>query len=345
LAWRDWLPNKIQRPWQSVILAVALAGVATATRLAIHGPLGAGLPFITYFPALIVAAALGGWLGGLSCLAVATIAAIALFLRPDMSAAWALGSFWVSGALVIAVAAALADGVRELRLSRAELTDAHAQLQTLVGELAHRNRNALQVMMFIVSQSARNAPSAAAAEEVINARLGALLQAQEVIVRSDSGSASLGPLLEEALEPFGAESFALASSPEVEVKADVAVALGLLFHELATNAVKYGALSRPNGRVDLGWSLDNGMARVTWREVGGPGVAEPSKRGFGARLFDAALVPQGGKVERRFEPDGLVCELHVPVLSTGTPLETAPGVVFAAEAMHPAPIPKPSSAG
>jgi two-component sensor histidine kinase len=325
-----------------VILGVALAGAATAARLAIHGPLGRALPFITYFPALIVAAALGGLLGGLSCLAVATIAAIALLLTPEMSGPWALGSFWVAGALVIAVAAALADGVRELRLSRAELTDTQSQLRTLVAELSHRNRNALQVMMFIVRQSARDAPSAAAAEEVINARLGALLRAQEAIVRSDSGSASLGPLLKEALEPFGPESFAIASSPEVSVKSDVAVALGLLFHELATNALKYGALSRPNGRVDIGWDLAAGMARLTWREVGGPAAAEPSKRGFGARLFDAALVPQGGKVERRFEPDGLVCELYFPVLPEGSRPETPPGVVFASEVLEPGPVPKPA---
>lgn len=341
MAWRDWLSNKTQRPWQAVILGVALGGVATAARLAIHGPLGSGLPFITYFPALIVAAALGGFTGGLSCLAVATIAAIALFLGPEVPAAWALGSFWVAGALVIVVAAAMADSVRELRLSRAELTDAQAQFQTLVSELAHRNRNALQVVMFIVRQSARGAPSAAAAEEVINARLGALLRAQEAVVRSDSGSASLGPLLEEALAPFGPESFAIAPSPGVEVRADVAVALGLLFHELATNALKHGALSRLDGCVHIEWILDAGMARLTWREVGGPGVAEPSKRGFGARLSDAGLVPQGGKVERRFEPDGLVCELHFPFLPEGSRPEIPPGIVFASEAMEPTPIPEP----
>lgn len=343
MAWRDWLPNKIQRPWQSAILGVALAGAATAARLAIHGPLGQALPFITFFPALIIAAVLGGLIGGLSCLAVATIAAIALLLTPEMSGAWALGSFWVAGALVIAVAAALADGVRELRLSRAELTEAQNQLRTLVGELSHRNRNALQVMMFIVRQSARDAPSAAAAEEVINARLGALLRAQETIVRSDSGSASLGPLLKEALEPFGAESFAIAPSPEVGVRSDVAVALGLLFHELATNALKHGALSSPNGRVYIEWTLVADMAGLIWREVGGPGMAEASKRGFGARLFDAALVPQGGKVERRFEPDGLVCELHIPVLSDGSS-ESPPGIIFPSEAMEPARNPKPVGA-
>jgi two-component sensor histidine kinase len=161
-------------------------------------------------------------------------------------------------------------------------------------------------------------------------------------VRSDSGSANLSPLLKEALEPFGHEFFAFTPSPEVGVKADVAVGLGLLFHELATNALKYGALSRPNGCVHIGWILAAGMARLTWREVGGPCVAEPSKRGFGARLFDVALVPQGGRVERRFEPDGLVCELHIPVLSGVSRPETPPGVVFASDALEPSWNPKPA---
>jgi two-component sensor histidine kinase len=315
LTWREWLPNRTGRPWQSVVLGVALAGVATVARLAIHGPLGRELPFITYFPALIIAAAFGGWAGGLSCLAIATAAAIALFLRPGMAAAWALGSFWVASALVVAVAATLADTVRALRLSRTELTDAQTRLQTLVGELAHRNRNALQVVMSIVTQSARAAPSAAAAEEVINARLGALLRAQELIVRSEGGSAGLSRLLTEVLEPFGSERFAVTPSPEVEVSPEVAVALGLLFHELATNAMKHGALSAPNGRVDIGWTWAGGMALLTWREVGGPAVAAASKRGFGARLFETTLVPQGGKVERHFAPDGLIGELHIPARS------------------------------
>ena len=223
-----------------------------------------------------------------------------------------MGAFWIAGGLVVAVAAALSDNARQLRQRQTNLADTQARLQTVVGELAHRNRNSLYVIMAIVSQSARGAGSAAEAEQVINARLSALLRAQDVIVQSNSGAAHLRPLIEKALEPFGLERIEIAASPDAEIESDLAVGLGLVFHELATNAVKYGGLSTPDGRVQIAWTKADDLALLTWREVGGPAVLSPSKQGFGSRLFDVALVPQGGKVERRFEPDGLVCELRIP---------------------------------
>jgi two-component sensor histidine kinase len=313
-------------------LGAALAGVATAARWALQGPLGRELPFITYFPALIVAAALGGFTGGMVCLAAATLAAALWLMSPDVSAVWPLGSFWIAGGLVVAVAAALADSVRELRLSRRKLTDAQEQQQTLVSELAHRNRNALFVIMSIVSQSARAASSAADAERIINGRLQALLRAQEVIHQADGASANLRPLLQRALEPFDLERVVIASAPEVQVESDVAVGLGLLFHELATNAMKYGALSQPQGRILIEWTVaEAGFARFLWREVGGPPVTEPAKQGFGARLLDAALIPQGGKAERRFEAEGVVCELHIPEPGRTAEPAAPPGSAFAGQ--------------
>lgn len=332
MGWRAWLPNRAVRPWWGGLLGAALAGAATAVRLVIEGPLGRELPFITYFPALIIASAVGGFAGGLTCLVVASLAVTLLLAPVDVPPAWALGSFWIAGGLVIAVASALADSVRELRVNRGELTKTQQQLQTLVGELAHRNRNALFVIMSIVSQSAQAAQSAAEAERIINSRLEALLRAQEV-VRVDEASAGLRPLLEKALEPFDLRRIAIAPAPEVQVESDVAVGLGLLFHELATNALKYGALSLPSGRILIDWTAAGGFARFVWREVGGPRVSEPTKKGFGARLMDVALIPQGGKAERRFEADGLICELRIPSLPSAAdhPSRTLPGAVFAGQ--------------
>ena len=332
MGWRAWLPNRAVRPWWGGLLGAALAGVATAVRVAVDGPLGHELPFITYFPALIIASAVGGFAGGLTCLVVASLVVTFLLAPVGAPPAWALGSFWIAGGLVIAVASALADSVRELRVNRGRLTQTQEQLQTLVGELAHRNRNALFVIMSIVSQSAQAAQSAAEAERIINSRLEALLRAQDV-VQADGASAGLRPLLEKALEPFDLARIAIAPAPEVQVESDVAVGLGLLFHELATNALKYGALSLPSGRILIDWTLATGFARLVWREVGGPPVGEPSKTGFGARLLGAALIPQGGKAERRFETDGLVCELQIPSLPSAPdhPSRALPGAVFAAE--------------
>lgn len=319
-------------PWQAILLGAALAAAAGLVRWGVQGPLGRDLPFITFFPALIAAAALGGFVGGVACLLAAGLAAVWLLTPFGPSTAWALGSFWIAGGLVVAVAAALADSVRELRLSRGRLTETQAQLQTLVGELAHRSRNALFVIMSIVSQSARAAGSAAEAEQLINARLAALLRAQEVLQHADGASADLHTLLEKAVEPFDLGRVVIAPGPAVQVGPDVAVGLGLLFHELATNALKYGALSLPQGRILVEWTTVAGVTRFVWREVDGPPVTAPSRQGFGARLLDAALVPQGGKAERRFDPAGLVCELRIPELARVASGAPPPGTIFAAGA-------------
>jgi two-component sensor histidine kinase len=328
VAWRAWLPDRAAQWWQAVLFGAALAAAAVAVRLGLNGPLGRDLPFITFFPALIVASALGGFVGGLACLVAATAAALMLLIPPGASAGWVVGVFWIAGSLVIAVSAALSDSVRDLRQNRARLTDAQARLQTVVGELAHRNRNALFVIMAIVSQSARGVQSAAEAERIINARLEALLRAQDVVLSGDGGVARLRPLLEKALEPFELTRFAIAAGPDVALETDVAIGLGLLFHELATNALKYGALSVPEGGVRIDWRLEDGHARFTWREAGGPPVAAPARDGFGSRLVATALVPQVGRAERRFEADGLVCELLIPAPAAAATTKL-PGSEFA----------------
>jgi two-component sensor histidine kinase len=306
------LPDEAPSLSRALLAGVVLAAAATAARAALEAPIGHELPFITYFPALIFAAALGGRIGGVTCLLLSTGGAYFLFLPGGAPPLWAIASFWVSGGLVVLVADGLADSVRALRRSQAQINEAQDKLHTLVGELAHRNRNALTVIMSIVSQSARSAGSAEEAERIINERLGALARSQELLLESEGGSASLRALLEAAVAPFGLDRFTIAPSPDAEVAADAAAPLGLLFHEMATNAMKHGALSEADGRVLVDWTVDDGAAHLRWREVDGPASSEPARRGFGTRLLSAALSPHGGKVERRFEPDGVVCDLHVP---------------------------------
>jgi two-component sensor histidine kinase len=237
----------------------------------------------------------------------------------------------VTGALIIGLLSALGKTIRDLRSSEARLVGAKAQLQTVAGELAHRNRNSLFVIMSIVSQSAKDAPSASEAARIINGRLEALLRAQDLLAQSESGAIGLKALVDEALRPFGLERFDIAPRGEVMMATDVGVGLGLLFHELATNAVKHGALASPTGRIFIEWEASDETAHLTWRETGGPPVRQPARRGFGSRLFEVALVPQGGKAERRFEPTGLVCELTIPAPANPSPFLSSvpPGSAFA----------------
>ncbi len=311
MAWRALLPDESPRRLQALLVGAALAGVATIARMALEAAVGRELPFITFFPALIAAAALGGFAGGATCLVLSTVAPWILFLPGGAPPAWAIGSFWISGGLIIVVGAALSDSVRELRRSRTRLDETQARLQTLVGELAHRNRNALAVMMSIVSQSARNATSINEAERIINERLAARARAQDVVLASHGASASLCALLTATIAPFDAGRFTIPSLPDAEIAPELAGPLGLLLHEMATNAVKHGALSTPDGRVLVDWTFADGAVALNWREIGGPAVARPARKGFGTRLLGAALKPHGGKVERRFHPEGVSCELHI----------------------------------
>lgn len=313
MAWRAWLPDQPARPWQALLVGVTLAGAATAVRQALGPQVGHELPFIAYFPALIVAATFGGVIGGVACLLLSSVAAWYLFLPGGAAPTWAIGSFWLAGGLIIMVAAALADSVRELRRSRSSLTEAQARLQMTVGELAHRNRNALTVIMSIVRQSARSAASAEEAAQIINDRLAALARAQEVVLRTTGSSVSLRTVLETSVAPFDVGRFAIAASADVAIESDLAAPLGLLFFEMATNAVKHGALSVTGGRVRVECIADDDMAHLSWVEIDGPAPAEPTRQGFGTRLLSGALEPFGGRVQRRFETEGLVCELIVPV--------------------------------
>ncbi|QUD90168.1 sensor histidine kinase [Phenylobacterium montanum] len=281
-------------------------------RLVLSQAAGEPYRFYPFFPVLILATASGGAVSGVTCLAIASLTAVLLPPPSGVGPVWAFVGFWTTGGLAIATAQGLADSVRLLKISQRRQNEAQARLETVVRELAHRNRNALFVIMAIVSQSARAASSAAEAERVINGRLRALLRAQEALLATDDAVADLGSVIGLVLEPFDLARFRIEGASKFPLDGDLATGLGLLFHELATNAVKYGALSAPGGAVILNWRLADESAHVTWREIGGPRVEPPSRHGFGAKLAEVALVPQGGKVERRFEADGLVCEIQIP---------------------------------
>jgi len=152
---------------------------------------------------------------------------------------------------------------------------------------------------------------------VLIARLEAMAQAQDLVTASGGRPVQLSDLAAQALKPFGLARFEL--EPDITgltVHGDVAGGLALLLHEMATNAVKYGALSRPEGRVSLkAEGAGPGMAALHWRERGGPRVELSSRRGFGTKLLQAALRQQGGRVEPVFEPDGFKARMEFRVAS------------------------------
>ncbi|MBX6375268.1 MAG: PAS domain S-box protein [Acetobacteraceae bacterium] len=197
----------------------------------------------------------------------------------------------------------------------------------LMRELDHRAKNALAVVQAAVRLTPKDDPETFA--HAVEGRVAALARAHTLLAEGRWQGAALRPLIEAELAAFlpGGNACAVdaaAAPPRVEVEGpDLALApvamqaLSMALHELATNAVKYGALSAPGGRVRVAWWVDRAarLLRLRWEEAGGPPLAgPPARRGFGSRVVEATVRDQlGGQVERRWEPAGLVCEIAVPV--------------------------------
>jgi PAS domain S-box-containing protein len=193
--------------------------------------------------------------------------------------------------------------------------EAEERRDLLTRELAHRAKNGLAVVEAIARQSARSVHSVEEYAEVFVARLHALAQSQDLVTEGSGRTLHLADLLRRVLEPFGLTRFTLDPALKtVDLNGETGFGAALLIHELATNAAKYGALATAKGHVEVTCeSCGPGLAKVAWRETGGPATATPIRRGFGARLMDAALRPQGGKAEARFEPSGLTVLLDIPI--------------------------------
>jgi two-component sensor histidine kinase len=170
-------------------------------------------------------------------------------------------------------------------------------------------------MMAITAETARSAQDVKGFEAVLMARLHALADAQDLVTASGGRPVQLSELAARALTPFGLTRFEM--EPEISfltVRGDVAGGLALLLHEMATNAVKYGALSRPEGRIRLrAEGAGPGMAALHWSERGGPRVEVSTRRGFGSKLLQGALRQQGGKVEPAFAPEGFSARMEFRV--------------------------------
>jgi two-component system CheB/CheR fusion protein len=192
-----------------------------------------------------------------------------------------------------------------------------ARQQLLIGELSHRVRNTLSVVQAVVGQTLRSRDADPDLQKIVGERLQSIAKTHEMIVRGDWSGAELGAILREQLGPhlgLGATRVEL-EGPSVMLPSENATSVGLLVHELATNATKYGALSQPAGTIRLGWRLvDDGRerrVRMVWQENGGPKVTEPVRAGFGSSLIDNGLP--GATVDRDFRPDGLICTIEFPL--------------------------------
>jgi two-component system CheB/CheR fusion protein len=185
----------------------------------------------------------------------------------------------------------------------------------LIGEQAHRFKNLLTVVQAIAHQTLGG--EASRDFERFDGRLSALATAHNLLLDSDWKGADLATLVRSQLEPHvsnDSQRLRIEGEP-ILLPPEIATPLGLIVHELATNADKYGALSLPGGKVNLSWTLDRGhnpwLLTILWREQDGPHVEPPRQTGLGSRLIDHGIP--GAAVARQFRPEGFICRIELPL--------------------------------
>ena len=203
---------------------------------------------------------------------------------------------------------------------------AREALHLINEELKHRVKNTLAVLGAVATQTFRD-PGSKADLAKYQGRLAAFARAHDLLTAANWAAAPLQDVISTALIPYrtGEGRFSV-SGPSLVVKSRQALALSLAIHELATNALKYGALTVPSGRVSITWACEDQEGEpkfvFVWRELGGPPASQPTGVGFGSRLISRVLQDDfGGVVDVSYEPTGLTCRLTAPFENTANSTE------------------------
>jgi two-component sensor histidine kinase len=306
-----WRFADVARPlggWRALALAVACVGLATVARGAFGWLVGPTLPFATYFPAILLAALSGGALAGIISILLSVLVVWWAFTPPyfqfqalSLNQLANVALFGFAAGLIVWLAAVY----RNLLASIAQ-QDKHRDL--LVGEIEHRGKNILTVVESLIHQTLGDSNQA---QSLIN-RIRAVVTTEDILDASSQRIADLRAMLAGELASYGSARIRL-DGPGVSLPAATARAMRLVFHELATNALKHGALSEPDGKVTVDWQLDGADVEIVWCELDGPKVGVPSSYNFGSRLITRTLKQLNAKFEPTFPETGYCYRIGLPL--------------------------------
>jgi two-component sensor histidine kinase len=278
-------------------------------------PLVTGVQFITFFPAVMLVAFFRGSRAGLLTAGLCGIAGWYLFLEPTYSFRITRPDEVISLATYLLVSIVIALAIGRLVASLQRERSLHERQRLLVEELNHRVKNNLSIVQAIARQTLRPEYCRPDVRAEFDSRLIALSSAHEVLTRKSWEDVELTELIANLLRALGipGERVRIHGSG-LTVRAEAATTLTLAMHELATNALKYGALSVGSGSVNITWTSTDQRLHLEWREQDGPTVRLPEKRGFGSSMLERALAREfGGTVELRFNPEGVQCIIEAPL--------------------------------
>lgn len=267
----------------------------------------AGVPFVTYFPAVILSALFLGWRSATLTAIFSAIIANRLF-RPELPV-WDFGlaDFIMGGLFAISCGILINVGHIVRQLLKAEHS-ARDREEMLNAELRHRVRNMLTVIQSLAASTLRHSGPDQFLP-TFSKRINALAKATELVTSAERDSQSIGEIVRTTIDPFASNGNFRVKGPELKVPNAACVPLALALHELCTNAVKYGSLSNSDGNVTITWdgAHSDDQVEITWKEVGGPIVKQPTRIGMGSGL----LRPGRGLdfVRLEFHPEGVECAI------------------------------------
>lgn len=227
-------------------------------------------------------------------------------LRKDGSIFWASGEMMALRSEDDTVM-----GFVKILRDRTQERDQADRQRLLMQELGHRMKNTISVVQSIATQSIRNATSLDDAAEKLQSRTSAYAKAHDILLQKDWVSATLAHVVEAAKTNIGMEGSdrVKVCGPDVELEPQAALSFSLVLHELLTNASKYGALSNNKGHIEITWSIEVRAGKdfliSSWREIGGPPVNTPARKGFGSRLI-ASTLQSYGDATVSYEATGVV---------------------------------------
>ena len=268
--------------------------------------------FTPYIPAVFFAAAFGGLRLGIATALIGGTLGVTLNFgnaSVDFARLALLVMFLVVCGLTIwgiehyrSVAAQQRDIARRL-------TQEEEYRKLVVDELQHRLKNKLSTVHAVLHQVLQDQPNVWAN---IDHRIRALSATDDLIARVDGSGCDIKDLLLSELGPYGHVRFTLNGDP-LFLPAKLAVSLALIFHELATNAGKYGAFASTRGLLQVSWSMSDDRLTIIWDENEGPAVGPVGAAGFGTKLLNSALRPFDGKTEISFLKTGIHCTMQCRV--------------------------------
>jgi len=311
------LTDEFRRIWQgisqpsplfSIGFAAACLALATVARwcLSLIRP---DVFFTPYFPAVFFATAFGGYRIGIPTAIAGGLLGVTVNFgdaAPDSARLALLMIFWAACGLTIWGVEHYRSIASQQRGIAKRLIQEEEYRKLVVDELQHRLKNQLSTIHAVLHQVLAEQPQIWTS---IDQRIRALSKTDDLIARVDGTGCDIKDLLISELGPYGHVRFTLNGNP-LFLPAKLAVSLALMFHELATNAGKYGAFSSARGLLQVSWTVTDDRLNIVWDETEGPPVGAIGEPGFGTKLLKSALRPFDGKTEIAFLKTGVHCTMQ-----------------------------------